>query len=47
MDAKTVLSQKNNTKRYRGVTELNRVLMDLFKGEVHALFGENVAVEYT
>ena len=39
--------KKNITNRYPGVTALNQVLMDLFKGEVHVLFGKNVAVEYT
>jgi ribose transport system ATP-binding protein len=43
MDAKTVLSLKNITKRYPGVLTLNRASMDLFEGEVHALLGETEA----
>ena len=45
--AKTILSMKNVTKRYPGVTALNKVSVDFQEGEVHALLGENGAGKST
>lgn len=47
MDAKVVLSLENITKKYPGVLALNKVSMDFFEGEVHALLGENGAGKST
>ena len=47
MDAQTVLSLKNITKRYPGVLALNQVSIDFTEGEVHALLGENGAGKST
>lgn len=41
--AGTILSFRNITKHYPGVTALNNVSMDFLKGEVHAIVGENGA----
>lgn len=48
MQAKApILSLKNITKRYPGVIALNRVSVDFYPGEVHALLGENGAGKST
>ena len=45
--AKTILSLKNITKEYPGVTALDDVSIDFCEGEVHALLGENGAGKST
>ena len=47
MDPKVVLSLKSITKKYPGVLALDRVSLDFFEGEVHALLGENGAGKST
>lgn len=42
-----ILSMKGVTKRYPGVIALNRVSVDFYPGEVHALLGENGAGKST
>ena len=42
-----ILSIKNITKQYPGVTALDAVSMDFFEGEVHAILGENGAGKST
>lgn len=44
---KKILSLKNITKKYPGVTALDDVSMDFYEGEVHALLGENGAGKST
>ena len=41
--SEVILSLKNVTKQYPGVTALDSVSVDFCKGEVHALLGENGA----
>lgn len=45
--SKKILSLKNITKKYPGVTALNDVSIDFYEGEVHALLGENGAGKST
>lgn len=45
--AKKILSLKNITKKYPGVTALDGVSLDFYEGEVHALLGENGAGKST
>lgn len=45
--AKKILSLKNITKQYPGVTALNDLSIDFYEGEVHALLGENGAGKST
>lgn len=45
--AEKILSLKNITKKYGGVTALNDVSIDFYEGEVHALLGENGAGKST
>ena len=47
MGKKVVLSLENITKRYPGVLALDKVSIDFFGGEVHALLGENGAGKST
>jgi len=47
MNANMVLSLKDITKKYPGVLALDRVSLDFFEGEVHALLGENGAGKST
>ena len=47
MNANVVLSLKDITKKYPGVLALDRVSLDFFEGEVHALLGENGAGKST
>jgi ribose transport system ATP-binding protein len=47
MDANVVLSLKNITKKYPGVLALDKVSLDFYEGEVHALLGENGAGKST
>lgn len=47
MAGKKLLSLKNITKKYPGVTALDDVSMDFYEGEVHALLGENGAGKST
>ena len=42
-----VLELKDITKRFPGVTALNKVQFQLKKGEIHALMGENGAGKST
>jgi len=42
-----ILTVKNITKTYPGVTALNNVTMTFEKGEIHALLGENGAGKST
>lgn len=44
---KKILSVKNITKQYPGVTALDDVSVDFYEGEVHALLGENGAGKST
>lgn len=44
---KKVLSLKNITKKYPGVTALDHMSIDFYAGEVHALLGENGAGKST
>ncbi len=46
MDDK-ILSVKNITKRFQGITALDNVSLDFYPGEVHALLGENGAGKST
>ena len=41
------LKIKNATKSFAGVTVLNNVSFDLYRGEVHSLLGENGAGKST
>lgn len=45
--AEKILSVRNLTKKYPGVTALNDVSIDFYEGEVHALLGENGAGKST
>ena len=45
--AKTILSLKDITKEYPGVTALDHMSIDFREGEVHALLGENGAGKST
>lgn len=45
--AKKILSLKNITKQYPGVTALDDMSIDFYEGEVHALLGENGAGKST
>lgn len=45
--AKKILSLKNITKQYPGVTALDDLSVDFYEGEVHALLGENGAGKST
>lgn len=47
MNTSVVLSLKSITKKYPGVLALDRVSLDFFAGEVHALVGENGAGKST
>ncbi len=42
-----ILSVKNIVKKYPGVTALNRINLDFFKGEIHSICGENGAGKST
>lgn len=44
---KKILSLRNITKQYPGVTALDNMSIDFFEGEVHALLGENGAGKST
>lgn len=47
MENDILLSVKGLTKRYSGITVLNRVDMEVHQGEIHALIGENGAGKST
>ena len=42
-----ILELRNITKEYPGVKALNRVNLEFYSGEVHALMGENGAGKST
>ena len=43
MEKEISLALKNITKRYPGVVALNDYSIEFYKGEIHALVGENGA----
>ncbi|MBW1672155.1 MAG: sugar ABC transporter ATP-binding protein [Deltaproteobacteria bacterium] len=47
MNESVVLSVRNIVKKYPGVIALDRVCLDFFKGEIHAICGENGAGKTT
>src|SRR3989339_1672152 len=47
MDEQYLLSIKNVTKAFSGITVLNKVSLNIRKGSIHALMGENGAGKST
>lgn len=47
MDKKVLLSMREISKQYPGVLALDRVSIDIYEGEIHALVGENGAGKST